>query len=469
MNPNPAAPRSPWARWARGLFVLGLLGAFATAAWCFAFAQLGRTPGEVINFAQRHLAAHPRVAGIARPLLEGARQGLGEPDTLERARPFLVPSLPIHVLAPPGDSSNEGDKPGLIRVGPTRRFKTIAQAARAAADGNVIEIDAGDYVADVAVWDRAEITIRGLGRGARLLAAGAHAEGKAIWVIRRGKVTVENIEFVGARVPDRNGAGIRMEGGHLRVRNCLFWGNQNGLIAGNDIQAELDVENSEFGYNGAGDGQSHGIYVGTISRFRLSGSYLHHGNVGHLVKSRARESRIEYSRISDETGGRASYELEFPNGGAVELVGNIVAQSAGTRNSVIISFGAEGYRGVPNRLSLAHNTLINDQPQGGTFIQVWPGADALQLRNNLYTGRGKRLRADQADASGDKQADWSDFVRPARDDYRLSDGARAAWGNADLAPLPPELIPQFEYVHPRGLRLLQQAPRWPGAQQAPAP
>ena len=41
------------------------------------------------------------------------------------------------------------------------------------------------------------------------------AGGKAIWLDTAKNLTVENIEFSGARVPDRNGAGIRAEGeGH---------------------------------------------------------------------------------------------------------------------------------------------------------------------------------------------------------------------------------------------------------------
>lgn len=35
---------------------------------------------------------------------------------------------------------------------------------------------------------------------------------------------------------------------------------------------------------------------------------------------------IYYNRLTDEAGGQASYELEFPNGGMVYVVGNIVEQ-----------------------------------------------------------------------------------------------------------------------------------------------
>lgn len=118
----------------------------------------------------------------------------------------------------------------------------------------------------------APLTVRGMGDRVRLLAAGASAEGKAIWIVRRGNVMIENIQFVGGRVADCNGAGIRMEGGHLRVRRCTFWDNENGILSSNNPGARLEVEQLEFGYNGVGDGASHGIYVGAIDSFSLTGS-----------------------------------------------------------------------------------------------------------------------------------------------------------------------------------------------------
>jgi hypothetical protein len=277
----------------------------------------------------------------------------------------------------------------VIRVGPRRAVQQIGAAARLAVDGSVVEIDAGDYVADVAVWDLARVTVRGVGGPVRLIAAGAHAEGKAIWVVRRGEVTVEDVEFTGARVPDRNGAGIRMEGGHLVVRRCRFFDSENGILTGNDPNAWLEVEASEFGWLGAGDGRSHGLYVGAIGRFRLSGSRVHHANVGHLVKSRARFNRIDDNVLADGEGGRASYELEFPNGGVAEVVGNLIQQSATTENRVMLSFGAEGYTWPRNQLSMADNTLVNLAAAPARFVRVASGAEPTTLRNNRWVGPGE--------------------------------------------------------------------------------
>jgi len=149
----------------------------------------------------------------------------------------------------------------ILRVGPQLAIRTIAAAAALARDGDIIEIEAGDYMGDVAIWTQNKLTLRGVGGRPRLIAAGASAEQKAIWVVRGGDITVENIEFTGARVPDKNGAGIRFERGRLIVRNCHFHDNENGILTGGG-DGELDIEDSEFGHNGRSEGHNHNIYIG---------------------------------------------------------------------------------------------------------------------------------------------------------------------------------------------------------------
>ena len=112
----------------------------------------------------------------------------------------------------------------------------------------------------VAVFAQNRLTLRGVPGKTRLLAMGRAAEGKGILVLRGKQVLVEGIEFRGARVPDRNGSGIRFEQGSLTVRNCRFLENENGILTASNPGMTLTIENSEFGHNGAGDGQSHNLY-----------------------------------------------------------------------------------------------------------------------------------------------------------------------------------------------------------------
>jgi len=97
--------------------------------------------------------------------------------------------------------------PRTIRVGKGYPVKTIAAASKLARNGDTVEITAGEYIGDIAVWTQANLSIRGVNGRPRLIAAGKAAEDKAIWVIRGKNIVIENIEFTGAKVPSRNGAG----------------------------------------------------------------------------------------------------------------------------------------------------------------------------------------------------------------------------------------------------------------------
>lgn len=275
-----------------------------------------------------------------------------------------------------------------VHVGPTRAIKTIAAAARSAWAGAIIHVDSGTYKGDVAVWTQDNITVRAVGGRVRLLANGAAAEGKGIWVVRANGMRVEGFDFQGAAVPDRNGAGIRLESGSLHVNDCSFKHNETGLLTNNDPDTVLEVEDSEFAFNMRSDGHNHNLYAGQIARLTVRNSYFHHAHIGHLLKSRAAVSEIINNRLIDGLGGTASYELEFPNGGVANVVGNTIAQNTSTENPILISFGAEGYKWARNTIHLENNTLVNPRRWGGSFLRVMPGADASSAINNRLVGNG---------------------------------------------------------------------------------
>ena len=51
----------------------------------------------------------------------------------------------------------------ILRVGPGERFTRIADAAKAARDGDIVEILPGEYRGDVTTWRQKQLTIRGGG------------------------------------------------------------------------------------------------------------------------------------------------------------------------------------------------------------------------------------------------------------------------------------------------------------------
>ena len=387
--------------------------------------------------------------------------------------------------------------PLTLEVGPSKKIRTIAQAAKIARSGDTIIVEPAVYAGDVAVFNQDRLTIRAAGGRARLNANGASAEGKAIWVIRGGSITVENFEFVGARVANQNGAGIRFEKGRLVLRNCLFRDNENGILTASDKAAELEIENTEFDRNGTVAGYGHQLYAGQIASLKVTGSYFHNAVGGHLLKSRAAKNIVMYNRLTDEEGGEASYELEFPNGGQAYVVGNIIGQSATTQNPAIVAIGLEGYRWPKNALYLVNNTLIDGRASEGYFLRAAPGLQLLKAMNNvLVAGRSHDFAPFSADPKGTmrdpsktvrlpdpgvRQGDEGtkaelrnnfivsrdEFAQAARLDYRLRErspltGKFQPPGMADGV----DLTPRAEYAHPAQTRRLAAEPTLPGAMQS---
>lgn len=354
----------------------------------------------------------------------------------------------------------------VIRVGANRLIKTIAEAAKLAKDGDTVEVDAGDYVGDVAIWSKNNLSLRAIGGRARLIANGAAVEGKGIWVVRGEGITVEGFEFSGATVPDHNAAGIRFEKGSLTVRDCAFLDNENGILTSNNPELVLKIENSEFALNGYGDGFTHNLYVGAIARLSVTGSYFHHARVGHLLKSRAAVNHIFYNRLTDEAGGHASYELEFPNGGIAYVIGNIIQQSVQTENPNIISFGTEDYKWPRNELYMINNTLVDNRPQGGVFLRIKPGNVIVKAVNNLLVGHGKLDSAGPGDYRNNFTVDWGEFELAAPEDHRLKRNSRLLGKAVNAGQANGQsLMPDREYLHPRKTTRLNGPARHPGALQ----
>jgi hypothetical protein len=278
-------------------------------------------------------------------------------------------------------------------VGPAGAPMSLQQALERAQDGDVIELLSGDYRGQPLLLDKRRLTLRGV--GTRPVFHGDRKVGptRALWTVRGGEVTVENVEFRGARSQGADGAGIRLEGGLLTVRDSAFHDNEHGLLALNDERAELRIERTQFGTAPRVEGQLyHLLNVGRIGKLSVQGSRFQQGFEGHMIKSRARETTIAYNFIHDGNTGGASYEIDLPVGGMATVIGNIIGQSPKAQNRVMVAYGAEGTVWPRNALYLAHNTLLNGLATPAWFLRVWrdklpPDTQVLAV-NNLLVGPG---------------------------------------------------------------------------------
>lgn len=280
-----------------------------------------------------------------------------------------------------------------LSVGPSGTFATPCAAIAAAAEGDVIEVDAaGDYAGDSCAWSTDRLTVKGV--NGQALMDGTHADlaqQKGIFVIQAPTATIENMAFIGASVADANGAGIRHQGTDLFVNDCLFRDNQNGIL-GSPAEAftgGVYIARSEFDHNGAGDGYSHNLYLGNYAMVSMEGSYSHRGNVGHLFKSRAATTWINASRFTDEEGGTASYEIDLPDAGSAWIVGSFVEQVSTTQNNAMISYGEESLNAGETDLHIVNTTLLNHHDRGAFISPGRPVTTPVAVTNTLFVGPGE--------------------------------------------------------------------------------
>lgn len=334
----------------------------------------------------------------------------------------------------------------VLQVGPSRSLRAPSQAAAIARDGDVVEIDAGIYYGDVATWRAHHLTLRGVGGRPRLEANGNSAGGKAIWVLAGSNTTVENIEFSGCQVVDRNGAGIRQEGAGLSVRRCYFHHNQMGILAGSNGVSDILIERSEFGYNGYGDGYSHNVYINQVRSLTFRFNYSHHANNGHLLKSRALTNHILYNRFTDEASGNSIYNIDLPNGGASYVIGNLLHQSPLGGNTRMLAYAAEGAVNPAQQVYIVNNTFVNDH-SNGVFVAVH-GTPVARVTNNLFVGPGTSVSG-SASAAGNASTSSPAFVNRSAYDYRPTSATPGI--NAGVDPGSANglsLWPVSHYAHP---------------------
>ncbi len=337
-----------------------------------------------------------------------------------------------------------------FQVGPTRTYTLPSQVSSLVRDADTVAIDAGSYT-DCTAWTRNNLVIEGVGGYAHL--QNKSCGGKAIWIIQGNNTTVEQIEFSGATVVDKNGAGIRQEGANLTIRRCYFHDNEDGILAGDNANSNILIEYSEFANNGYGDGYSHNMYINHIASFTIQYCYIHHAKVGHDIKSRAYRTYILYNRISDENTGTASRNIDLPNGGFAVIIGNLIHHGLKTENSNSCEFGLEGLTNPIKNLYITNNTFVNERSPG-SFINIpTSGTDTLKMVNNIFVGNatllvGKAATLDTAANLIVSTPALAGLSNPVTYDYHLTRNSPALDTGVDPGYANGfSLFPTYEYLH----------------------
>ncbi len=208
---------------------------------------------------------------------------------------------------------------------------------------------------------------------------GVTCEGKAALVLRGRSAEVSGLIFENIRVPDFNGAGIRLEQGDLTVAQSWFRDSQQGILTASDTSAQLVIDRSTFTRLGTCEGAggcAHSVYTGDLAHVRITASRFEQGRGGHYVKSRATRVDVASSSFDDAAGRATNYMIDLPGGASGQISNNWFVQGQDKENySAFIAVAAEGRSHDSRALSVFGNDarLAPGVSRNTVFVADWSG------------------------------------------------------------------------------------------------
>jgi Right handed beta helix region len=302
-----------------------------------------------------------------------------------------IAKTPLTMLVLAGIVASNPGGGVTLEVGPSKTYKNPSAAAAVAKNGDHIQIEPGQYF-DCAVWNADNLVIEGSGPG--VVITDKTCMGKGLFVIEGNNTTVRNLTLTRARVPDMNGAGIRLDKGSLTVDGVKFVDNQNGILGGVP-GTTVTIRNSDFDRNGICAGAcAHGIYIGDVDLLRVENSRFSNTRQAHSIKSRAVRTEVVGSTIVDGPEGTSSYLIEAPNGGALIVRDNTLEKGPKSENhKAAIAIGAEGVTRPTPEITVTNNNFRNDGDYETAL--VW------NLTATRATLKGNKLAGSVIPLSGD--------------------------------------------------------------------
>ena len=281
----------------------------------------------------------------------------------------------------------------VVETGAT--FARLQLAVDAIGDSRgTIAIAPGRY-ADCAVQTEGYVSYLSTEPGAAVF-DGRTCEGKAALVLRGRGAEVSGLVFQNMRVPDFNGAGIRLEQGDLTVAESWFRDSEQGILTGDDGRGRIIVDRSTFSRLGTCEGSAgcaHSIYTGEYGQLRITRSRFEEGRGGHYVKSRAARVEIASSSFDDARGRATNYMIDLPEGAGGQISNNWFVQGSDKENySAFIAVAAEGQTHSSTGLAIVGNDarLAPGVDRSTTFVADWSG-DTLALGENALGPGLKRF------------------------------------------------------------------------------
>ncbi len=301
-----------------------------------------------------------------------------------------------------------GAEPGgdVYTVGPERVYKSIQQVQPLLHPGDLVLVDGGAVYPGAVTFSNdgtpdERITIRGVRvNGERPVIDG----GGNVVEFDRNHYIFEGFEI-------RNGVvrGLFHHADDITIRDCVVHDCPQGILGADQGSGDITVEYCEVFHCGRGE-SGHQLYISTNeddypgSVFRLQFCYIHDGNGGENVKSRAERSEIYYNWLENPCYHNLELIGPDPAGGVAEttaredaeIAGNVLIARRFGRN---VRVGGDGTGQSFGRYRFLNNTFIHlkDNPAS----QIFPHFDveSVEMHNNIFYGNSGVVL-------DDSEADW---------------------------------------------------------------
>ncbi|MFO6446493.1 right-handed parallel beta-helix repeat-containing protein [Erythrobacter sp. NE805] len=272
-----------------------------------------------------------------------------------------------------------------------QRFATLQEAVNAVGNARAtIRIAPGTY-RQCAVQEQGVIIYEAAEPGSVTFMARA-CEGKAAFVLRGIGAEIRGITFSNIKVPDGNGAGIRLEKGALNVAHARFQNSEQGILTADDPSSRIFIIRSTFSGLGTCEnsaGCAHSIYIGNYGSLTVRESRFERGMGGHYVKARSAEVVIEGNSFDDANGRATNYMIDLPAGSIGRIAGNWFVQGADKENhSAFIALGAEDLLHSSDGLRVENNEarFVPGLTRSSVFLADWTASRVVMQGNRIAAG-----------------------------------------------------------------------------------
>ncbi|MET0249132.1 MAG: right-handed parallel beta-helix repeat-containing protein [Sphingobium sp.] len=271
-------------------------------------------------------------------------------------------------------------------------FRSLADAYAAVGNARGTIIVAPGTYRECAVQEQGDVTLRAAKPGSAIF-DGVACEDKAALVLRGQGATIDGIVFQNIRVPDGNGAGIRLEQGNLSIVNAMFRNSEQGVLTGNDPRGSITVDRSTFRKLGTCEQDcAHSLYIGQYGSLTVTRSRFDQGTGGHYIKTRAPRVSITANSFDDSAGRQTNYMIDLSNGATGTIRDNEMVQGRDKDNySAFITVAAEGRTNSSNGLVIENNSasFVPGLERSSTFVANFTN-DAVRIGTNKL-GQGIKV------------------------------------------------------------------------------